>query len=98
LYAPRELVAQARRLLRPGGGVLFVSTPFHGYWKNLSLALTGKLDDHFTALWDHGHIKFWSCKTLGKLLAEGRFEICETLFAGRFYPSSKSMLIVARKG
>jgi 2-polyprenyl-6-hydroxyphenyl methylase/3-demethylubiquinone-9 3-methyltransferase len=96
LYAPRELIAQARRLLR-NGGKLCVSTPFHGYWKNLSLAVTGKLDDHFTALWDHGHVKFWSRKTLGKLFAEGGFEICEILFAGRFYPLSKSMLIIGRK-
>jgi hypothetical protein len=35
--------------------------------------LTGKMDAHFTALWDHGHIKFWSIKTLGELLREAGF-------------------------
>jgi 2-polyprenyl-3-methyl-5-hydroxy-6-metoxy-1,4-benzoquinol methylase len=32
------------------GGLALVSTPYHGYLKNLVLAATGKLDDHFTAL------------------------------------------------
>ena len=94
LYAPRELIAQARRLLRPGGA-LILSTPFHGYWKNLALALTGKLDAHFTALWDHGHIKFWSERTLRALIAEGGLKTEAFAFAGRRYPFSKSMIAVA---
>jgi predicted HicB family RNase H-like nuclease len=53
------------------GRFTVISTPYHGYWKNLMLALTGKMDAHFTALWDHGHIKFWSMRTLGELLREG---------------------------
>jgi 2-polyprenyl-6-hydroxyphenyl methylase/3-demethylubiquinone-9 3-methyltransferase len=36
-----------------------ISTPFHGYWKNIALAVSGKFDDHFTALWNGGHIKFF---------------------------------------
>lgn len=95
LYAPRALVKQAKMLLKPGGH-LCLSTPFHGYWKNMALALTGKLDVHFTALWDHGHIKFWSRKTLRALLEEEKLSICEERFAGRCYPFSKSMLIVAK--
>lgn len=94
LYAPRELIAQATRLLRPGGA-LILSTPFHGYWKNLSLAITGKLDAHFTALWDHGHIKFWSEHTLRTLLTEGGLKTEDVAFAGRRYPFSKSMIAVA---
>jgi hypothetical protein len=41
-----------------------IMTPCHGYFKNLLLALTGKLDAHHDPLWDHGHIKFWSVPTL----------------------------------
>jgi len=63
LYAPRHYARTVFELLRPGG-VAVISTPYHGYWKNLALALMGKLDAHFTALWDHGHIKFWSVRTL----------------------------------
>jgi hypothetical protein len=39
-----------------------VSTPYHGYHKNLGLALSGKMDAHFTALWEGGHIKFFSIR------------------------------------
>ena len=61
LYFPRLFAQRAFDVLEPGG-TLVVSTPFHGYWKNLALAVSGKLDAHFTALWDGGHIKFWSIK------------------------------------
>ena len=50
-----------------------VSTPYHGYWKKLALAASGKMDGHFTALWDDGHIKFCSIATLTTLLSEAAF-------------------------
>jgi len=31
------------------------------------------MDRHFTVLWDHGHIKFWSRKTLTQALQETGF-------------------------
>lgn len=96
VYAPRTYAATLYDLVTPGG-LAIVSTPFHGYWKNLVMALGGELDGHFTALWDHGHIKFWSMKTLRSLLAEAGFEDISFEFAGRFYPLSKSMIAVARK-
>jgi len=94
LYSPRLFVRAAYDLLEEGGH-LILSTPYHGYWKNLALALTGKLDDHFTALWDHGHIKFWSERTLRILLAEGGFEGFVFTHAGRRPPLSKSLFVVA---
>ena len=51
-----------------------LSTPYHGYWKNLALAVAGKWDKHLTALWQGGHVKFFSIKTLGVLLAEVGFK------------------------
>lgn len=41
LYPPELLVRFARESLDPGGR-LIVTTPHHGYWKNLALAATGK--------------------------------------------------------
>ena len=96
LYSPREFAANLFGLVEPGG-VAIVSTPFHGYWKNLSLAVSGKLDDHFNALWDHGHIKFWSVKTLTELLEESGFSDVQFRYAGRIYPLSKSMIAIARR-
>ena len=72
VYAPRQYAATFFDILELGGTAI-ISTPYHGYWKNLAMALTGKLDAHFTALWDHGHIKFWSIWTLSELLREAGF-------------------------
>ena len=55
LYFPRKFAKTIYNLLEVGGTAI-VSTPYHGYWKNLVMALTGTMDAHFTALWDHGHI------------------------------------------
>lgn len=96
VYFPRQYAATLFSLLKPGG-VAIVSTPYHGYWKNLALALTGKMDAHFTALWDHGHIKFWSIKTLGQLLREAGFVDIRFRRVGRVPIIAKSMLAIARK-
>ena len=96
VYLPRRYAAMLFSLLEPGG-VAIVSTPYHGYWKNLALALSGKMDSHFTALWDHGHIKFWSMKTLGELLREAGFVDVRFHRVGRIPALAKSMVAVARK-
>jgi 2-polyprenyl-6-hydroxyphenyl methylase/3-demethylubiquinone-9 3-methyltransferase len=96
VYAPREYARRIFDLLEPGGQAI-LSTPYHGYLKNISLALTGKLDKHFTALWDHGHIKFWSIKTLGLLLKEAGFENPRFYRVGRVPWLAMSMIAVARK-
>lgn len=96
VYAPRLWAMAAFEALKPGG-VLICSTLYHGYLKNLSLALSGKLDAHFTALWDGGHIKFWSRRTLTALLQEAGFQVVSFRGAGRFPWLWKSMLLAARK-
>lgn len=55
------------------------------------------MDAHLTALWDHGHIKFWSMRTLAILLEEAGF--CDIRFerVGRIPALAKSMIAVARK-
>ncbi|MEO1640123.1 MAG: methyltransferase domain-containing protein [Pseudomonadota bacterium] len=96
VYAPRDYARTLADLLEPGGTAI-LSTPYHGYLKNLALAATGKMDAHFTALWDHGHIKFWSIATLSALLAEVGLTVEQTLRVGRIPPLAKSMVLVARK-
>lgn len=96
VYAPRVYAATIFSLLQPGGTAI-ISTPYHGYWKNLALAATGKMDAHFTALWDHGHIKFWSIKTLSQLLEEAGFEKIEFARVGRVPTLAKSMIAIARR-
>lgn len=97
LYSPREFVKRAHALLRPGG-TLILSTPYHGYWKNLMLATAGAFDRHFTALWDGGHIKFWSYATLTTLLQESKFEGFRFSGAGRLPYLWKSMVVSCIRG
>ena len=96
VYAPRDFARTVFDLLEPDGTAI-ISTPYHGYFKNLALAVTGKMDAHFTALWDHGHIKFWSIATLGELLKEAGFQDIKFVRAGRIPPLAKSMIAIARK-
>ena len=70
---------------------------FGGYIKNLVLSLLGLMDNHFTALWTHGHIKFFSIKTLKKLISNYKFDIKEISFSGRFYPLSSSMIFLLKR-
>jgi hypothetical protein len=72
------------------GGVAIMSTQFHGYVKNLLLALTGKIDQHFGPLWDHGHFKFSSVPTLTERLTEVGFRDIQFSFAGRIPALPKS--------
>lgn len=53
------------------------------------------MDSHYTALWDGGHIKFFSVKTLSQLLQEAGFKDLQFKFAGRFPYLWKGMLVSA---
>ena len=96
VYSPRLYADTLFSLVEPGGFAV-ISTPFHGYWKNLALALTGKMGNHFTALWDHGHIKFWSIKTLSTLLEDAGFVDLHFKFVGRFNLLANSMICIANR-
>lgn len=96
VYSPRMFAKCIAELLEPGG-LAVVSTPYHGYWKNLALAITGRMDSHFTALWDHGHIKFWSPETLSALFAEQGMMRERLIRVGRLGPLAKSMIGVFRR-
>lgn len=96
LYDPRLFAKNMFKLLKPGGS-LVISAPYHGYLKNLAIAVVGKFDGHFTVLWDGGHIKFWSYRTLKALLQEAGFENFSFHGAGRFPWLWKSMVVLARK-
>lgn len=85
LYGPRTFVEFMRRILEEsGGGTLILSTPYHGYLKNLLISVVGKWDYHWSALWEGGHIKFWSKNTLTRLLEEAGFRNVQIRCVGRF--------------
>lgn len=96
LYAPRLWAANLRNLLLPGG-LAIVSTPYHGYLKNLALSVAGRWDSHMDPLWDHGHIKLWSVANLTTLLQEASLQIESVRRVGRLPAFAKSMILSARR-
>lgn len=96
LYFPRSFVETLWNLLE-SNGIAIVSTPYHGYLKNLAIALSGNGDRHYNPLADHGHIKFFSKKTLRKIFEERGFLLERLFTVGRVPLLAKSMIGVFRR-
>jgi 2-polyprenyl-6-hydroxyphenyl methylase/3-demethylubiquinone-9 3-methyltransferase len=95
LFFPRELFARAREGL-VGCGHTVITTPYHGYWKNLALALSGKFDHHWSSQADFGHIKFFSEHTLGELMLECGFTPDGFTRVGRIPSFAASMIMTGQ--
>jgi 2-polyprenyl-6-hydroxyphenyl methylase/3-demethylubiquinone-9 3-methyltransferase len=95
-FDPRTLAMTFLSLIAPDG-IGFLSTPYHSYLKNLVLALSGKMERHFTVLWGGGHIKFFSINTLSQLLEEIGAKNVSFLRVGRMPILAKSMVAIVRK-
>jgi 2-polyprenyl-3-methyl-5-hydroxy-6-metoxy-1,4-benzoquinol methylase len=96
LYDPRNFLKGCFAAVRSGGSFI-VSTPYHGYLKNLTISLAGGWDRHADPLFDGGHIKFFSRETLSSLLKEAGFVNLRFRGAGRFPYLWKSMVIAGAK-
>lgn len=95
LYDPEGFIDYCKRCL-PSGGELILSTPYHGYWKNLMLSVTNHWDTHLDPTWHGGHIKFWSRRTLSRLLADKGFTVVAFKGCGRIPYFWMSMIIKAK--
>ena len=84
------------RLSAPGGLVI-VSTPYHGYLKYLAIALPNRWDAHHCPWYDGGHVKFWSRRSLTQLLEQNGFRVVDFVGVGRFPWLWNSMVLVAIK-
>jgi SAM-dependent methyltransferase len=73
LYEPRVLVRFSKAHLNPGGRIVCGTPDYGNYLRNLLLSASNRWDVHHTSLWDGGHIKFFSQRTLGRLWAEAGF-------------------------
>lgn len=96
IYSPHKWASFCFEALRPGG-TLIATTPYHGYAKNMALSLLDKWDHHHDPLWYGGHIKFWSRRTLSKLLQDAGFDVVGFEGVGRLPYLWKSMILIARK-
>jgi 2-polyprenyl-3-methyl-5-hydroxy-6-metoxy-1,4-benzoquinol methylase len=96
LYSPAGFLEICRSLLKPCG-MLILTTPYHGYLKNLALALTGRWDEHLQPCHEGGHIKFWSRRTLHRALTTHGFQPVQFQGCGRVRWLWKSMAVKAMK-
>jgi 2-polyprenyl-3-methyl-5-hydroxy-6-metoxy-1,4-benzoquinol methylase len=85
-------LSEVRRVLRSGGALL-LSTPAHGRLRMLALALSARrLDEHFDPRSDH--LRFYTRRTLARLLADFGFERIEVRGAGG-PPGARRALLAA---
>lgn len=96
LLSPRKLIENALSALKPNG-TFIVTAPYHGYFKNLAIALTNGFDHHWHPLRDYGHIKFFSKDTLTQLFYEFNFEQMHFETVGRIPAFARSMIIAGVK-
>jgi 2-polyprenyl-3-methyl-5-hydroxy-6-metoxy-1,4-benzoquinol methylase len=95
LYDPEDFIVFCKQALG-GKGEIILSTPYHGYLKNLVLSLFNKWDTHFDPFWVGGHIKLWSRATLSRLVTNNGFTNVTFRGCGRMPYFWKSMLIKAK--
>ncbi len=96
LYSPRAFLRNMHTHLRPGGSIV-LTTPYHGYFKNLAISLLNGWDKHFTVDWEDGHIKFFSPISLTRMLREAGFLRPTFCNAGRLPLLWRSMVCRADK-
>jgi len=93
LLDPRAMVSECRRVLKPGG-ILFLTTPYHGLIKNL-IVVAAAFERHFDPTGPH--IRFFTANSLCRLLVSCGFAIRQISYLGRFWPVWMNMAVCARK-
>lgn len=96
LHLPQTFLRNMREHLKPAGR-LILSTPYHGYLKNLGLSIANRWDDHHWTTEEGGHVKFFSVGTLGRVLEESGFGRVEFRMAGRLPYLWKSIVCGASR-
>lgn len=87
----RAYLSEIHRVVKPGG-MLMLTTPYHGVVKNTVIALAG-FERHFNPY--HGHIRFFTLRSLQNCLRDYGFEPKSYLGIGRVWPLYKSMYVSA---
>ncbi len=97
LYSPDMFIELCTRILKNSEHQeIVLTTPYNGYLKNLLISIFDKWDHHLNPLWEGGHIKFWSKKTITKLLNVHNIDVLNIVGCGRTLYLWKSMLIHAK--
>jgi len=96
LYSPQRYLDNMMSIIRPGGYII-LTTPYHGYLKNLALSLFNYWDHHHMVDQEGEHIKFFSEKSLSRMLREAGFTDITFNNAGRMPWLWKTMVCRAIK-
>jgi SAM-dependent methyltransferase len=96
LFAPQLLLQYSKVTLKPEG-ILILTMPYYGYIKNLLISILNKWDQHHSSLVSYGHIKFFSMKSIKRLLIDNGFAVVKCYGVGRRIPYLwNTMLVVAK--
>jgi 2-polyprenyl-6-hydroxyphenyl methylase/3-demethylubiquinone-9 3-methyltransferase len=93
LLDAKTFFSELSRVLKPGG-LLALTTPYHGLVKNVLIAILG-FDRHFDPT--GSHIRFFTNRSLAHLLQESGFAVRRTKGVGRLWPLYKSLWVEAVK-
>lgn len=93
VYDLGTMFAEMNRVLRRGG-LLIITTPYHGLIKNLLIVLLA-FERHFDV--EGAHIRFFTVRSCHAVLEKYGFEVKKIRYYGRVRPISKGMFIVALK-
>jgi 2-polyprenyl-6-hydroxyphenyl methylase/3-demethylubiquinone-9 3-methyltransferase len=93
LFDVHRALSELNRVLQPGG-LLVLTTPYHGLMKNLIITVKG-FDTHFNPYLSH--IRFFSRRSLTSCLQRAGFAVEEWGGIGRRWPVWKSQTVIARK-
>ncbi|MFQ6009984.1 MAG: class I SAM-dependent methyltransferase [Candidatus Aenigmatarchaeota archaeon] len=94
LYNGNKALSEANRVLKKGGKLL-VSCPYHGMLKNIVITFYN-YDRHYDV--EGEHIRFFTVKSLTRLLKKNGFRVNKKHFIGRAPFLWRSMLFVCVKG
>jgi 2-polyprenyl-6-hydroxyphenyl methylase/3-demethylubiquinone-9 3-methyltransferase len=93
LYDVNFAFSEFDRLLRPGG-LLMLTTPYHGLIKNIVIALR-YFDQHYRIDWQH--IRFFTKESLGGMCLNHNFKPFRWWRVGRIGPLARSFFVSCRK-
>jgi len=93
LYDVTFVFEEFNRLLRPGG-LLMLTTHYHGLIKNVAIALR-YFDQHYRINWQH--IRFFTKESLGGMCQNNDFMPFRWWRVGRIGPLARSFFVSCRK-
>lgn len=95
-FTPSSELKRIHECLRPGG-MFLIATPYHGYLKNLAMAVSGHLTRHLDTSWPGAYVHYFFPKSISKLLHEVGFTDIAIARVGRIPPFAKSMIVTCTK-